>query len=619
MDPMRARAGRPRWPVWPERLVIAARRPAVARARASAAAAALVAAAAVALAPAPAAGTESQTSSIEADFIAPANRQPAADLALTPDNTRQAEAFAAFIRGAIAEDEAETDAALEAYQRVLELDPSSAELAIKVAFELARRGDAPEGINVIKDAIKVSPKNPILRLYLSQLYARYLKKFDVAIRHAREALDLDPKNFPAYACLYELYVAANQRKAADQVLDKAVRLTNPDPQFWIELADLCIRFSLREGEPLAADPKKRLATILDKGLAAAGDNPETVGRIADFFAYTRQLEQAIALYRRIVAKQPASDAAPVVQARDKLARSLYAVGRKDEALAELRALAQLGPDRYETREMLGQLLEERGDFAGALEQYRQSLAIDPNQPLNYLRISDMLLRLDQPEPAADCLRQARDRFTDLPQITYSLAVALGRAKRHGEALAMFESALVEAQRVNPQMLNGAFFFAFGAAAEQAGDLGRATQLLRHAIELEPGDPAQALNYLGYMWIDRNMNLDEAATMVRRALEFEPDNPAFLDSLGWYYYRVGKYDQALAQLLRAAGLISPEDAVIYDHLGDTYAKLGKAADALEYWGKALAVGGDNPEIAAKIAGARQAPAADPPPAPGPPAP
>jgi tetratricopeptide (TPR) repeat protein len=107
-----------------------------------------------------------------------------------------------------------------------------------------------------------------------------------------------------------------------------------------------------------------------------------------------------------------------------------------------------------------------------------------------------------------------------------------------------------------------------------------------------------------MWVDRGMKLDEGAGLIRKALQMEPDNPAYIDSLGWYYFKKGELAQAVETLKKAATTIQPEDAVVDEHLGDAYSASNDTPHALDYWQRALAIDKDNKEIAVKIAGARQ---------------
>jgi tetratricopeptide (TPR) repeat protein len=95
----------------------------------------------------------------------------------------------------------------------------------------------------------------------------------------------------------------------------------------------------------------------------------------------------------------------------------------------------------------------------------------------------------------------------------------------------------------------------------------------------------AMNDLGYLWADGGKNLQRALGMIQKAVEAEPENIAYLDSLGWILYRVGRYDDAVRELEKAAAGDEP-DAVILDHLADAYLKAGNKAKALETWRRAI---------------------------------
>ena len=82
--------------------------------------------------------------------------------------------------------------------------------------------------------------------------------------------------------------------------------------------------------------------------------------------------------------------------------------------------------------------------------------------------------------------------------------------------------------------------------EQAGDLSGAEQAARDVLHVEPEDP-RALNFLGYLLADHNLKLDEAETLIRKAIEQEPDNGAYVDSMGWVHFRLGRFDEARKEL------------------------------------------------------------------------
>jgi Tfp pilus assembly protein PilF len=115
------------------------------------------------------------------------------------------------------------------------------------------------------------------------------------------------------------------------------------------------------------------------------------------------------------------------------------------------------------------------------------------------------------------------------------------------------------------------------------DYPAAEREFKAAIKLNP-DYHEALNFLGYFYLEQNRNINKAGRMIRKALKIDPENGAYIDSLGWFYFRKGKFREALGQLEKAASLLS--DPVIYDHLGDVFIKLGDPESAKLNWEKSL---------------------------------
>jgi len=110
--------------------------------------------------------------------------------------------------------------------------------------------------------------------------------------------------------------------------------------------------------------------------------------------------------------------------------------------------------------------------------------------------------------------------------------------------------------------------------------------MKQVIVLAP-EHANALNYLGYTYADLGINLEEAEKLVQKALALKPDDGYITDSLGWVYYKQGRYQEALAVLLKAAELVA-DDPIVLEHVGDAYQKLGEKGKALEYYRKSLSI-------------------------------
>ena len=543
------------------------------------------------------------------------NPKPAADLALRPGGAHKADALANFVEGMALEENGEMDRALDAYRKVLNVDPGQAQLAARVAGLLIQQDDFPQAIDVLKDAIKANPNNAEPYQQLAFIYLKYLKKTDQAIDYANRAIALNPGDAEGYQRLVEIEVAAGQEKKALEVLDRAAKIHSNDPAFWMRLGKLYMAILFKSDSQPKPDELKRTNEIFKKAAEHAGDDPAVLKEIADYYAASQQLKEAIPLYLHVLELQP-DDA----NAREKLATGFILTNQRGKAVEMLEQIIKEHPEKYQSYDLLAQVLEDearslqranrleeaKAKFAKVAANYEQSLLINPSHPSTYLHLAELLLGpLRDADRAVKLLTDARRRFPGAPEIVYYLAIAQREAKQSQQAVATFEEALHEAQLdEDDDVINAKFYFNYGAAAEQAGLYEKAANLLRKSIALDPANSAEAYNYIGYMWADHNMNLDEAEAMIKRALESEPNNASYLDSLGWVEFRKGKFDQALNDLLHAAKSVERDDPVVFEHIGDTYLKLNRVPEALDAWQKALALDPKNKTLADKIEGTKK---------------
>ena len=522
--------------------------------------------------------------------IRPANP----DQQLSKPLEKKADAQAAYMEGLLLEEQGDYEAALAAYGRCLQLDPGgNPQLAVRVAHDYVKRGDVASGIDLLKDLAKARPDEPIAYLNLAYFYLNQLQKPNLALKYAQKVIEVDPQNFPGYEMLFEVYVALKQQKDAEATLQKAAKLQSNDPNFWLNLVDLTLQLYADNHSAYPTQHAAEVDALLKKATEYAGNDGNAYSKIADRYCAIDQVASAIPMYLR--ALELNKDNAEV---RFKLAQSFLKTGQRDQAIHSLEEIIKTNPMKFEIYEFLARLYEEAGNKERALANYEQALLLAPNLPENYLHTAEVQLELKRYDNAISTLAEARRRFP-VPQITYSLAIALSTAKRYSDALPVYEAALQEAKADQEELLDGNFYFNYGATAEQAGLVDKAAALLKRSIELDPSKAAQAYNYLGFMWVDRNMNLDEAGVMIKKALEIEPDNGAYIDSLGWFYFKKGDYPHALSELLHAADLINPPDPVVYEHIGDTYKSLGNTAQALTYWQKGLTLDPGNQALTTKI--------------------
>jgi tetratricopeptide (TPR) repeat protein len=474
---------------------------------------------------------------------------------------------------------------------------------------LTREEEFPQAIDILKDAVKANPNAVEPFLQLAFIYAKYLKRTDQAIDYANRAIALDPRNIDAYERLYEIALAASDEKKALQSIERAAKVRSDDPAFWTRLGKLYVAILFKPESTPKPEEVVRVNEIFKKAAERGGNDPTILKDVADYYAASQQLKEAIPLYLRLLELQP-DDAS----AREKLATSFVLTNQRDKAVEMLEEIIKQHPEKYQPYELLGELLDDaarslqranqieqaKTAFAKAAANYEQSLLINPARASTYMHLAELLLGpLKENERAVKILSEARQRFAGAPEIVYYLAIAQREAKHPQQAVATFEEALHEAELEDVEIANARFYFDYGATAEQAGLYEKAADLFKKSIALDPTNAADACNYLAYMWADHNMHLDEAQEMVKRALQRDPDNGAYIDTLGWLEFQQGKFDQALVDLLVAARKMPRDDPVVFEHIGDTYSKLNKTPEAMEAWQKALALNPQNKKIAEKI--------------------
>ncbi|WP_123194602.1 tetratricopeptide repeat protein [Pannonibacter phragmitetus] len=182
-------------------------------------------------------------------------------------------------------------------------------------------------------------------------------------------------------------------------------------------------------------------------------------------------------------------------------------------------------------------------------------------------------------------RQHLQALIDKDPADLEAIIALGNVLRSREMFA--EAEVVYTKGIDtvdkPQPEHWGLYYNRGICRERLKKWNEAEVDLRTALELYPDQP-QVLNYLGYSLVDQGMKLDEAMQMIQTAVRLRPSDGYIVDSLGWAYYRLGRYEEATRELERAVQL-RPADPVINDHLGDAYWKVGRRLEARFQWNHA----------------------------------
>ena len=322
-----------------------------------------------------------------------------------------------------------------------------------------------------------------------------------------------------------------------------------------------------------------------KGLAALAQvEPDTVEfhvRQIDRMERSGRWADAAVAWSDVVSRDPGS-----VIYRPRQATALANSGSLDDARVVLRVTTRDTPRNVSAWYLLSLVEGRSGNAAAAEQAAKRIVEIDPEDSRGPLALARARSAADDHRGAVQALSPAiaRPKAEDVASGLYAemageLSDAFSEMGQRKRAVEVLEGARKHAPKDQDLL------FTLAAAYEQDGRHDHAERTFRELIGAN-GMHAPALNYLGYMLADRGQKLPEAVDLITRALAIDKDNPAYLDSLGWAYFKMGQFDNARQPLERAASAL-PKASVIHDHLGDLYLQLKRYADAVAAFERALA--------------------------------
>jgi len=270
-----------------------------------------------------------------------------------------------------------------------------------------------------------------------------------------------------------------------------------------------------------------------------------------------------------------------------LTSSLNRQGGNETALVLGRLALALRPEFPIMRYMVGGMLEQLERYEDANEVYLELAKSSPFTPAARLRIAQNLNELGKTDEAVKMLKELVERRKEDSRPLVTLAEIQRRHERWDEAIAAYDGAVERIGTLEPR--HWQLLYTRGIALERAKKWDRAEADFLKALEFKANQPL-VLNYLGYSWIEMGKNMDQALEMIKTAVAKRPHDGYITDSLGWVYYKLGRYKEAVPELERAVEL-RPEDPIINDHLGDAYWRVGRRLEATFQWRHSLSLNPD----------------------------
>jgi len=530
--------------------------------------------------------------------LAPASAATVNDL--VPDDLPKS-LSGSYLAGRSADGDHDVKAAISYFEGALAGDPDNSTLIERVLLLEVSDGEIDAAGALAERLLAVDIRNPLARLVLT---ARAIKSG--AFADAETQLTQTAKAPLATLTAGLLAAWAEQGLGrTDEALKKIESLSGPS---WYGIFKNYHRAILTD---LAGRQEDAVAAI-----SAAYKTDNTALRVVE--AYARMLaragkrDEAVKALTAYDASQPnhpvvkalladlndGKTPTPLVaSAQAGAAEVLYGLGSAigtDEGTelpaAYLQIAHYLDADSYLPLLALADMLQTGQRCADAIAVYGRIPDQSPLRPVADIQSGLCLDQLDRVDEAASHVKRVVDKNPANLDAVMALGNIYRAHNRFAEAADAYSRGI--GTLADKSKADWRIFYFRGVSLERSKRWPEAEADFKQALAINPNQP-QVLNYLGYSWVDMGANLDQALNMIKTAVDLRPNDGYIVDSLGWAYFKLGRFPEAVSQLERAVEL-KPEDSVINDHLGDAFWRVGRKLEATFQWRHARDLGPDPDE-------------------------
>ncbi len=420
------------------------------------------------------------------------------------------------------------DDAKEAYEKVIANDPAQEKIYLILGDIYMEEGDLGKALKIYKQLVNKCPEFYAGYFFIGKIHAEQGKIVD-AEKEFLKALDLEPDIEEARFELIELYKSLGKEQKVINIYKEILRRNSKDIRAALGLGLLHYK------NEMIKDSDK----LFNDLAARSSSDPEVIRKVAQIYLDKKKYNDAIIVLEGMLKNLPYSSDIHY-------AAGIAYDGIKDKEMTTIH-LKQVKPG----------------------SKFYQNAAI---------RIS--LLYRDEGKigEAINFLENAIKNIPDKPETM----LYLGSFYEEKEEFDNAEKVLKKALIIDPKNIE--LHFRLGVVYDKWDKKEAAIESMKTVINLDPHN-ANALNYVGYIYAELGINLDEAEHLIKEALKYSPDDGYITDSLGWVYYKKGLYKDALKLLKKAADLV-PDDPIILEHLGDAYLKMNDKKKALIFYERSI---------------------------------
>ena len=458
------------------------------------------------------------------------------------------------------------------FQECLRLAPDFYPASAAYASYLLAAEKFPEATRVIQQTLAQDQKNPKawqLQIEGEAAQQRYVH----ALQLAHEARAKFPDDADIRMQLVAVYRLRQQDAEADAELQALIKdAPKYEPAYRALVNSLLLR---ARRNTIGNNVSATLATTITTLNKLAQEIPNShFCQVTSALVYARsqRFEEADVLLRALLAEDPddVDVLVPLAQVRQILGHTADATGLLENALKR-----KAQPDLVRA---LAGIYRSQDHPADALNLTRRFREENPDAEIYALIDSSELVTQNRPADAIAVMTDAAKKFPHSENIAQALARLQDQADDREGAIRTLEAFSNANGDTTDRLYTLSHYFS------RAGNDDAAVAAMQRVLAIMP-DHIGANNDLGYFWVDLGIHLDQAEPMIRKAVENEPNNAAFTDSLGWLYYKQGKFGEAVATLEKAVTLPDGLQPDVIQHLGDALFRNGRGPEAVERWGQA----------------------------------
>ena len=474
--------------------------------------------------------------------------------------------------------------AIDIYRRYLGVEPGSEDGVTALATLHMDAGNLKEAADLLEGFVKQRPDSDVAFEKLGEIYSQ-MQDYDKSAEAFRRAAELDPDDVEIKKAQAQALYLGDKIGFAAKLYEDIIKA---EPEDGVAL--------LRLGQIYHRQRRYDLARVnLQKAFQAFPDSVEIQFNLVMLDRDEGKLEDAVRRAGDIIKKTEKANGR--YSESEKQNRRIFLVnqgilhqtlGNYDAAIrAFLDVKTLTGEKDGRIDGLIIETYRNARNLDKAVQYTEQMLAESPDNRQLKMMHADLIAERGKVDEGIKALQQLQKGNDDDLDVLSAMVGVYQRAKKYEQAQAILTTAT---QRFPDEQQ---VYFLQGSLSEKQKKYDEAEKAFRKALEFDKDDPA-VLNYLGYMFAVRGINLTEAEAMVQKAVDMDPTNGAYLDSLGWVYFKQNRFDRA-EQYLKKAAIFVNTDPDIHDHLGDLYFRTKRYDEARNEWNKSIQLSTEQEDI------------------------